>query len=350
MTTTIRKAVITHLGFFPTAENLTVASTELPPPAAGEAQIRVLYSGFSGADVNMARGTYPLQRKAPLTPGYCLVGAVEVAPRTPSTAFQVGDTVIAVTTYDAQAERVNVAEKLLIMVPPALAARGDAALRQAAAIAVDWNTAWGMVAQAAQVQAGQRVFVHGLSGAVGQGLAALCAHRGAEVYGTASPRNHEALREQGVREAWDYRDKAWVGAVRKLGGMDVVFDPLGFESWDESWSVLRDGGILVGYGQNQGSLSGNKDQIARSPWWYMAKLLARAVVPFTGKRATFYYIRPGSEACREGAEVLMNKLTAGEISVPIKAVWDLTTEGIREAHQSWGKMPGMGSLLIRVGG
>lgn len=344
--TTIRKAIITSLSLSPDPSNLIVAEATLPPPSANEAQVRVLYAGFNGADVNMSRGTYPMQRSAPLTPGYCLVGIVEIPPRTGSGGFRAGDTVIAVTTYDAQAERANVAERLLIKVPAALAGR-DAALQQAAAIALDWNTAWGMVAQAAGVQAGQRVFVHGLSGAVGQGLVALCLLRGAEVYGTASARNHEALHAQGVREVWDYRDKKWVEAVRELGGMDVVFDPLGFESWDESWGALRNGGILVGYGQNQGSLAG--DQVARSPWWYIAKLLARAVVPFTGKRATFYYIRPGSKACREGAEELMNMLAAGEIKVPIKAVWNLTTEGIREAHQSWGKMPGMGSLLIRTG-
>ena len=41
---------------------------------------------------------------------------------------------------------------------------------------------------------GQRVFVHGLSGAVGYAVMTLCLLEGAEVYGTASERNHDALR------------------------------------------------------------------------------------------------------------------------------------------------------------
>jgi len=348
--TTIRKAIITATSIPPSPSNLIVTEGILPPPSANEAQVRILYAGFNGADVNMSRGTYPLQRKAPLTPGYCLVGIIEIPPSTSTSSsgnFKKGDTVIAVTTYDAQAELVNVSERLLIKVPASLASH-DAGLQQVTAISLDWNTAWGMVAHAANVQPGQRVFIHGLSGAVGQGLVALSRLRGAEVYGTASLRNHDALRSQGVCEVWDYRNKEWVGeVVGRLGGMDVVFDPLGFESFDESWGVLRTGGILVGYGQNQGSLAGDRD--ARSPWWHVVKLMARGVVPFTGKRGTFYYIRPGTQAYRERAAELMDMLAAGEISVPIKAVWDLTTEGIREAHQSWGKIPGMGSLLIRVG-
>jgi NADPH:quinone reductase-like Zn-dependent oxidoreductase len=35
--------------------------------------------------------------------------------------------------------------------------------------------------------------------------------------------------------------------MQELGGVDAVFDPLGFESFDESYSVLRKGGILVAY-------------------------------------------------------------------------------------------------------
>ena len=105
---TILKAEITSFSTSPTDHsNIHVTKASFPPsPTKNEAQIRVLYAGFSGADVNMARGTYPLQRKAPLTPGYCLVGVVEVVGNSDSakTAFKVGDCVAAVTVYDAQAE------------------------------------------------------------------------------------------------------------------------------------------------------------------------------------------------------------------------------------------------------
>jgi NADPH:quinone reductase-like Zn-dependent oxidoreductase len=46
--------------------------------------------------------------------------------------------------------------------------------------------------------------------------------------------------------------------MQGTGGMDAVFDPLGFESWDESYSILREGGVLVGYGLNLPALSGTR--------------------------------------------------------------------------------------------
>lgn len=85
--------------------------------------------------------------------------------------------------YGAEAELVNLPEKYLAAVPPGVD------LQQATALILDWNTAYGMVMHAAQVKAGQKVFVHGLSGAVGRALLTLAKMRGAEVFGTASPRN-----------------------------------------------------------------------------------------------------------------------------------------------------------------
>ena len=58
----------------------------------------------------MRLGRYPFQRKAPLTPGYCLVGKV-VRNGPGCSQFQQGDTVAALTVYDAEADLVNVEEK-----------------------------------------------------------------------------------------------------------------------------------------------------------------------------------------------------------------------------------------------
>jgi len=346
---TIRKAVISSIVSSPTdVSNLSVVTAPSPPPPTRkQAQIRIFYSGFNGADVNMAHGRYPFQRKAPFTPGYCLVGAiVSLGSATP--AFHPGDIVTAVTTYDSQAELANIPLNLLVKVHPALS-HDDKLLQRVTALSLDWNTAYGLVNEGANVQAGQKVFIHGLSGAVGQGLVALCLLRGAEVYGTASERNHAALLARpGVKGAFDYRNKNWITAIKKMGGMDVVFDALGFESWDESYQILSEKGLLVGYGGNQAALKGDEDNRSQVP--AIGKLWARGLLSSVlgGRRTTFYYINPGSVAYQQGLSAVMEMLAEGKIEVPIKAVWDLTTEGLREAHGSWGKSPGMGSLLIRV--
>jgi len=364
---TIRKALISSFATSPSdISNLTViTAAHPPPPPRNHVQIRVLYSGFSGADVNMARGTYPLQRKPPFTPGYCLVGVVSTLPSPSPSApvpepagFQLGDHIAAITTYNSQSTSLNLPSSLLVKIPSSLLTLAqssnlnkntDTLLQQITALTLDWSTAFGMLSPScAAVSPGQRVFIHGLSGAVGQALLSLSLLAGAEVYGTASPRNHAALLAAGVKGVYDYRDKTWISGMKDVGGADVVFDPLGFESWDQSWGVLSGTGVLVGYGGNQGAL--NEGEKRRSPFPYIGKLVLRGLAPWGGKRSEFYYIKPGSEEWRRGLVELMGMLEGGKIEVPVKRVLDLTTEGLREAHRSWGKIEGMGSLVIRVSG
>jgi len=146
----------------------------------------------------------------------------------------------------AEAELINVPEKYLVPLP------ADIDRKQATALILDRNTAYGMAAHAARVKAGQKVFVHGLSGAVGHALSTLANLQGAEVFGTASPKNHAALVELGTTP-FAYSDKRWIGQMQNAGGVDAVFDALGFESFDESYSILRRCGVLVGYGRLRGT-------------------------------------------------------------------------------------------------
>ena len=338
----LRKALISAFG---DVSNVAVVDGWISPPARKEVQVEVLYAIFSGADVSMRLGWYPLQRAAPLTPGYCLVGRV-VSNGPGSSGFSEGSLVAALTTYDAQATLANVPERYLVPVPPELDT--DAGRQQVAALTLNWTTAYGMVTRTAAVASGQRVFVHGLSGAVGHAAATLCLRAGAEVYGTASARNHAALQTLGVKQVFDHADKAWIGAMRALGGAHAAFDALGFESWDESYSILADGGILVGYGGNKGILEAGTEARHRSPFPHIAKLLAHNLKVWSGRRTAFYYIDRDDKAFTLDLIQLITMVKNGEVDVSIKKVWDLDTESLRSAHESWGKSPGLGSSLIRV--
>ena len=116
MSTSIRKVFYSSFG---DPSVVSVITATIPAPSPTEVQIRVLYAGMGGADIAMRQGYYPMQRKAPLTPGYSLIGRVH-ANGSNASKFAIGDLVACLTVYDAEAELCNQPEKHLIPVPEGL--------------------------------------------------------------------------------------------------------------------------------------------------------------------------------------------------------------------------------------
>jgi NADPH:quinone reductase-like Zn-dependent oxidoreductase len=334
MSTTIRKVIFSAAGG---PDVVSVTTAEIAAPKSSEVQIKVLYAGMGGADIAMRLGYYPQQKAAAgLTPGYSLVGRVHKNGANCS-KFQTGDLVACLTMYDSEAELCNFPEKYLIPVPEGVD------LAQAVALVTDWTTAYGMAYRTAKITKGTRVFIHGLSGSVGFGLLTLCKLQGAEVYGTASEKNHDAVSKAGA-SPFVYTNKDWMKAMNDMGGADYVFDPLGFESWDESWKILaRGGGHLVGFGGNYDMLNGNKP---RSQLPQVAKLLAKGLVPFCPYKTSFFYIDKDQKTFEPELKSLFQKLAQGEIVVPIRKMW--TLEEVPEAHRTWNKGAGVGAVVIKV--
>ncbi|KAF2029665.1 GroES-like protein [Setomelanomma holmii] len=334
MSTTIRKVVFSAAGG---PEVVSVVSAQYPAPAANEVQVKVLYAGMGGADIAMRLDAYPQQKAAAgLTPGYSLVGRIHKNGEKCS-KFQPGTLVASLTMYDSDAELSNLPEKYLIPVPEGID------LRQAVAMVTDWTTGYGMAYRTANIKAGQRVFIHGLSGSVGYSLLVFCKMQGVEVYGTASEKNHAAVREAGANP-FVYSNKDWMMAMNSIGAAHFVFDPLGFESWDESWSILaKEGGHLIGFGGNYNMLNGGKP---RSQLPQIAKLIARGLVPMCPHKTTFFYINKDQKTFEPELKTLFGLLQKGSITVPIRKEW--TLEEVPEAHCTWNQGAGVGAVVIKV--
>jgi synaptic vesicle membrane protein VAT-1 len=328
----MKKVVITAFG---DESKLAIVESDLPDPAAGEVQLSVEYTIVCGSDVNMRRGTYPLQKKPPLTPGYSVIGKVRLNGKGCS-KFRIADRVACLSKYEGQAELINLPEKYLIPVPEGVDAKA------AVALILDWVTAYEMLHHSAHIKAGDRIFVHALSGAVGGALLRLGQLERAQVFGTASSKKHDDLRGLGAI-TFDYSNQKWIAAIQQLGGVDAVFDPLGFESFDQSYSILRKGGVLVGYGMN---LPVWTKTPARPMIPSVLKLFSKNLLFWTGKRTTFYGIRRGSKNFAPDLEQLFEWLRDGKISVPIKATFKLNE--IQSAHREYASSSGTGSIIIEV--
>ena len=113
---------------------------------------------------------------------------------------------------------------------------------EAASVPIDALTAWQGLFERAQLQAGERVLIHGGAGAVGVFAIQLARSRGADVLTTASGRDRDFLLRLGAQQVIDYHTERFEDLARNV---DVVFDAVGGSTLQRSWDVLCSGGRLV---------------------------------------------------------------------------------------------------------
>lgn len=113
---------------------------------------------------------------------------------------------------------------------------------EAASLPLAGITAWEALFTTAQLSENQKVLIHGGSGGVGSLAIQLAKSRGAYVIATTSEKNLELVKSLGADEVIDYKNQRFEEIVKD---MDVVFDTIGGEVQQNSWSVLKPDGILV---------------------------------------------------------------------------------------------------------
>jgi len=113
---------------------------------------------------------------------------------------------------------------------------------EAASVPISALTAWQGLLDRARIQPGERVLVHGGAGAVGCFAVQLAHLHGARVIATASDANAGFVRDLGAAQVVDYRTSRF---EQQVEGVDVVFDTVGGEVLQRSWTVLKPGGRMV---------------------------------------------------------------------------------------------------------
>jgi NADPH:quinone reductase-like Zn-dependent oxidoreductase len=221
---------------------------EVPEPSAapGEIKIRVRYAGVNFADIMARLGLYPDAPPIPCVVGYEVAGEVVEVGEGVAT-FHAGDRVVSFTRFMGYSEYVTV--------PVAYAARVPATipLERAAALPVNYATAWLMLVYCGNVRAGDTVLVHAAAGGVGLAALQICRWRGATVIGTASASKHAALKELGIAHVIDYTREDFESAVKQLTqgrGVDIVLDAVGGQSFRKSYRCLAPLGRLFVFGSS----------------------------------------------------------------------------------------------------
>jgi NADPH:quinone reductase-like Zn-dependent oxidoreductase len=217
-------------------EVLALKQAPRPEPNADQVLIRLKAAGVNPADWKYRAGFYkqfmPLQ--FPWTPGLDGSGVVEAVGAN-VTSFKKGDEVYGIVSGGYAEYALAVANE--VQPKPA-----GLTFAEAATIPLGALTAWGTVIDAAGVEKGQRVLVHGAAGGVGGYAVQLARWKGAQVTGTASAQNLDYVRSLGAENVIDYNATPFETVLRDL---DVVIDTVGGDIPERSWPVLRPGGIFV---------------------------------------------------------------------------------------------------------
>lgn len=256
-------------------EVLKVQEKPDPKPAAGEVVIRVRAAGLNFADILSRQGLYPDSPPKPCVMGYEVSGVIEAAGDDVNSSF-VGKSVAALTRFGGQSDLVAVKASQVFDKPAELT------FEQAAAIPVNYLTAYALLVVMGSLHAGESLLIHNAGGGVGLAALDIAKKIGAVTYGTASQAKHKFLAERGLDHAIDYRNEDWQPALQELTngrGVDLIIDPIGGGHWKKSYASLRHTGRLGMFGVSTASADGFTGKlkmlkaVIQTPWFHALPLL-----------------------------------------------------------------------------
>ena len=209
-----------------------------PEPAADEILIRVHAAGVNPVDWKRRVGVVPMHRsRFPVILGHDVSGVVTMCGSDVRGCVP-GDAVFGMLMRHGG----SYAEF-------ALAAPGEYCLKpttlshvQAAAVPLAALTAWQGLFEHGNLQEGQTVLIHGAGGGVGHVSVQLARRAGARVVATAASEDLDLVSALGADIVVDF---SAIEFPEVVGEVDLVFDLVAGEARERSWSLLREGGILV---------------------------------------------------------------------------------------------------------
>ena len=218
---------------------LEMATVDTPQPGEGEVLVRVVSTSVNPIDNKVRKGELRFmigEDRLPLILGRDVAGVVEATGPGVS-GIEVGAAVYARPDLD----RGGFAEYVRIKLGELAPAPRSLPLSDAGAVPLAALTAWQGL-KAGGFKAGRRVLIHGGAGGVGHLAVQFARAQGATVFSTCSARDLDFVRGLGAERAIDYRGERFEDIVSDI---DLVFDLVGGEVEDRSWSVLKPGAILI---------------------------------------------------------------------------------------------------------
>ena len=284
---------------------------DLPPPAAGQVQVRHTAIGVNFIDTYHRTGLYALPRPSGL--GSEAAGVV-TALGEGVTRFKLGDRVgYASGVIGAYAQANTVAADRLVRLPDNISDE------LAAAVLLKGMTTQYLIRRIHPVKAGETIVFHAAAGGVGQ-IACQWAHRlGATVIGsTTSPEKIDLAKANGCAHVINTKEAGWEKKVREITGgkgVPVVYDSIGKDTFMAGLDCLQPRGIMVTYGNASGPVDP-----------FPPGILAAKGSLFVTRPTLGHYTRTAEEL-QETADDLFKVLQSGAVKVHINQRFALKDAG-----------------------
>ncbi|MBF6469991.1 NADPH:quinone oxidoreductase family protein [Nocardia beijingensis] len=226
---------------------------EVPRPGPGQLVVRTRAAPANFPDAMLCRGEYQLKPPLPFTPGIEICGEVVELGREVKN-FAIGDRVIGLTDlpHGAFAEYALTTENRTFLAPEVL---DDA---EAAALTLAYQTGWFGLHQRARLTEGETLLVHAAAGGVGSAAVQLGKAAGATVIAVVGgPAKVQAARNLGADIVVDRSNNDFVEVVKAETngrGADVIYDPVGGETYMRSTKCVAFEGRLVLVGFASGTI------------------------------------------------------------------------------------------------
>ena len=243
--------------------------TDFPDPVVieGHVMIRVGATSFNYHDVFTVRGMPGIKVPMPMIIGLDLAGEIlEIGAGV--TGWNKGDRVLVNPLNKkkglmGEMMHGGLAEKCLVAADQLIAMPTDVSYEQAASLPVAYGTAHRMIITHNTIKKGDKVLVLGASGGVGTGCVLLAKQLGAEVIACASSDDKiQRLKDLGADHVINYKTtdfSKW--AVEKFGkpqrrnydgGVDVVINFTGGDTWGPTLRCVKRGGKILVCGATAG--------------------------------------------------------------------------------------------------
>ncbi|KAF7724707.1 hypothetical protein EC973_000815 [Apophysomyces ossiformis] len=305
---------------------------------AGESLVKIHAAALNHRDIWIMKGQYP--GPSPVGSVLAADGVGTVVKNGSTAAVEVGQRVLinpgrgwdsdereperTFSILGTLAESVTIESKELVPCPDHLSNT------EAAALPLVGLTAFRAVFTKAQVKKGDHVLVTGIGGGVAITALQFAIAAGAHVYVTSSsPEKIQRAVSLGAKGGVSYKDENFVAELKKLLGdnlLSAIIDGSGGPLYQQYPDVLRNGGIIVNYGQTAGIAPFNRSAFIKN-----------------------IELRGSTMGSRREFQEMVTFVKERQIKPIVSQVWHgLSEKSVKEALQVMNQGQQFGKLVIEV--